>query len=299
MVQSELLNCVSAQSHLLDGIGVGVALVDASIDRILFANKALCRLTKYRHKELEASVTSFAELIHPEDRSRVAPHLERLLDGQIDQYKSTKRYVRSDGSFVWVRATATMLSDRSVGGRLIVRAIEQVADSGFEETRPKAGSFCGPAPIRDFTIPAPAGENDVGSRTAASYPHYARRAVEFMNERRDGTCSITEIAAHSGVSARTLQRYFSSQGMSLKRFAKRIRLQRVREVLLRHYCGQTVTAVAFACGFSNLGHFARDYQAAFGELPSETLAGTTSKRHDGYCSDQSDKFDVADIKRPD
>jgi transcriptional regulator GlxA family with amidase domain len=35
----------------------------------------------------------------------------------------------------------------------------------------------------------------------------------------------------------------------------------------------TVVAVAFACGFSNPGHFARDYRQAFGELPSATLAG--------------------------
>ena len=34
----------------------------------------------------------------------------------------------------------------------------------------------------------------------------------------------------------------------------------------------TVTAVGLACGFINLGHFARYYQAEFGELPSETLA---------------------------
>jgi len=33
----------------------------------------------------------------------------------------------------------------------------------------------------------------------------------------------------------------------------------------------TVTGVAFACGFSNLGHFANDYRATFGELPSDTL----------------------------
>jgi transcriptional regulator GlxA family with amidase domain len=35
-----------------------------------------------------------------------------------------------------------------------------------------------------------------------------------------------------------------------------------------------VTGVAFACGFQNLGHFARDYRLRFGELPSETLKGS-------------------------
>jgi len=33
----------------------------------------------------------------------------------------------------------------------------------------------------------------------------------------------------------------------------------------------TVTTVAHACGFSNLGHFSARYRRRFGELPSETL----------------------------
>jgi transcriptional regulator GlxA family with amidase domain len=32
-----------------------------------------------------------------------------------------------------------------------------------------------------------------------------------------------------------------------------------------------VTDVAFACGFSNLGHFAKGYYTQFGERPSATL----------------------------
>jgi transcriptional regulator GlxA family with amidase domain len=35
--------------------------------------------------------------------------------------------------------------------------------------------------------------------------------------------------------------------------------------------GMTVTSVAYACGFSNLGRFAKYYHAAFGEHPSATL----------------------------
>jgi transcriptional regulator GlxA family with amidase domain len=33
----------------------------------------------------------------------------------------------------------------------------------------------------------------------------------------------------------------------------------------------TVTDVAFACGFGNLGHFAIYYRRQFGETPSATL----------------------------
>jgi transcriptional regulator GlxA family with amidase domain len=33
-----------------------------------------------------------------------------------------------------------------------------------------------------------------------------------------------------------------------------------------------VTTVSSACGFGNLGHFAKDYFKIFGERPSDTLA---------------------------
>jgi transcriptional regulator GlxA family with amidase domain len=36
----------------------------------------------------------------------------------------------------------------------------------------------------------------------------------------------------------------------------------------------SVTSVAFDCGFTNLGHFAKDYGKCFGELPSDTLNRT-------------------------
>jgi AraC-like DNA-binding protein len=76
--------------------------------------------------------------------------------------------------------------------------------------------------------------------------------------------------------------------MTLGRFAKLIRLRRARELLLKFDSRQSVTAVAFACGFSNLGHFARDYRAAFDELPSATLAGSMSSGRDCHYSDQND-----------
>jgi transcriptional regulator GlxA family with amidase domain len=55
-------------------------------------------------------------------------------------------------------------------------------------------------------------------------------------------------------------------------FAKSIRLKQARRLLQTPDETTSVTAVGFLCGFQNIGHFARDYQKAFGELPSSTLA---------------------------
>ena len=63
------------------------------------------------------------------------------------------------------------------------------------------------------------------------------------------------------------------------RFVKQIRLKHAREMLLQPSAEATVTSVALDCGFSNLGHFAKDYLASFGELPSETLKRGKLNQH--------------------
>ncbi len=56
------------------------------------------------------------------------------------------------------------------------------------------------------------------------------------------------------------------------RFLKLLRLNRVRRDLIRESCAErSVTSLAITHGFTELGRFAGEYRALFGELPSETL----------------------------
>jgi transcriptional regulator GlxA family with amidase domain len=52
---------------------------------------------------------------------------------------------------------------------------------------------------------------------------------------------------------------------------RQIRLQLVREELLRSDKATNVTAIAVRHGFMHLGRFSAQYRAAFGEGPSATL----------------------------
>jgi transcriptional regulator GlxA family with amidase domain len=55
-------------------------------------------------------------------------------------------------------------------------------------------------------------------------------------------------------------------------FAKITRLRRARDMLASGNPDTSVTAVAYACGFATMGHFAKEYRQTFGELPSRTIA---------------------------
>ena len=101
---------------------------------------------------------------------------------------------------------------------------------------------------------------------------HVRRTEEFIEANWDRVIDLDELVQLTGVSTRTLSRAFRShRGYSPREFAKQVRLKHAKRMLGDAIPGTSVTAVAFACGFGNLGHFARDYREAFGELPSETL----------------------------
>jgi transcriptional regulator GlxA family with amidase domain len=82
-----------------------------------------------------------------------------------------------------------------------------------------------------------------------------------------------EALAHAtSASARSIFYHFKqSRGQSPMAFVKEVRLRHARRMLSRTDTSTSVTEIAFACGFNNLGHFARDYLKRFGERPSDTI----------------------------
>jgi AraC-like DNA-binding protein len=103
-------------------------------------------------------------------------------------------------------------------------------------------------------------------------PWQVRRAEEYIEAHWDQPITVEALALVTNSSARSVFHTFKqSRGYSPMAFVKHVRLRHARGMLLHPSPGISVTDVAFACGFSNLGHFAKDYRAQFGERPSETL----------------------------
>jgi AraC-like DNA-binding protein len=106
-------------------------------------------------------------------------------------------------------------------------------------------------------------------------PHQVRRVENYIEANWGQPLSIHGLAVVASASARSVfQSFRIHRGYSPMKFVKTVRLRRAREMLQSTGSDFTVTTVAFACGFGNLGHFARDYQNAFGEMPSATLSRT-------------------------
>jgi AraC-like DNA-binding protein len=113
-----------------------------------------------------------------------------------------------------------------------------------------------------------------------SAPWQVRLVEEYIAANWNRPITVEALAAAAGASARSIFKAFrDSRDCSPMAFVKSIRLQHARRMLQQPDNTTTVVSTAFACGFLNPGHFARDYRFAFGELPSATLGAARHRRH--------------------
>jgi PAS domain S-box-containing protein len=105
-----------------DSAPIGVALTGED-GRWLDVNDALCELTGYSKEELLA--LTFAEITHPDDRTKSHEEWVRHNIGAGTSNRIEKRYVRADGEIVWVSVSRTLVRDVD-GGSLTVSHIENI-----------------------------------------------------------------------------------------------------------------------------------------------------------------------------
>lgn len=72
-------------------------------------NQRLCEILGFTREKLKS--TNILDIIHPEDRESNSRGYLKLLRGEIAQFSHEGRYLRGDGSWVWIRLTASMVRD--------------------------------------------------------------------------------------------------------------------------------------------------------------------------------------------
>jgi two-component system, cell cycle sensor histidine kinase and response regulator CckA len=97
-----------------DHAAIGLAHVGPD-GRFLRVSRRLCDMLGYEPEELLTK--TFQDLTHPAEVTQDVAQLERLHRGEIDSYTTEKRYIRKDGSTVWVELTAAAV--RGPGGEVL------------------------------------------------------------------------------------------------------------------------------------------------------------------------------------
>jgi PAS domain S-box-containing protein len=96
---------------------VGIAVTDLA-GRFLQVNAAFCAITGY--SEAELLPTTFLTITHPDDRASNLHLVQQLLAGNIASFDVEKRYLKKDGTTVWVlNSIALSRADRVQPSHLI------------------------------------------------------------------------------------------------------------------------------------------------------------------------------------
>ena len=102
-------------------VGLAHVGIDGTFIRV---NQKLCDFLDYSDQEL--TKLTFQDLTAPDHLDEDLDQLERLLEGQIDNYSIEKRYIRRDGKRVWAKLTVSLVRDDSNNPDYFISVVEDI-----------------------------------------------------------------------------------------------------------------------------------------------------------------------------
>jgi len=103
---------------------VGMALV-APDGHWLRVNRKLCAIVGYTPDELMGK--TFQDITHPDDLDVDLDYVRRMLAKEIDTYSLEKRYLRKDGSLVWINLTVSLMWKHSGAPDYFISVVEDIS----------------------------------------------------------------------------------------------------------------------------------------------------------------------------
>ena len=119
-------------SNMVELAAIGISHVDLD-GRFVHVNRRLCEMLGYSREELLE--LGIQEISHPDDRSTTDKDRARLDAGEIDSFKAEKRYLRKDGTPIWVRLTVAAKHRPDGRTQHHVSIVEDISDRRMAEAR--------------------------------------------------------------------------------------------------------------------------------------------------------------------
>ena len=121
---------------IFERAAVGVAQV-APDGRWLDANQQLCEIVGYTREELLSG--TFQAITHPDDLEADLGYVRRVLAGEIQSYFMEKRYVRKDGTLVWIHLTVSLVREAAGAPKYFISVVQDIslrkrAEAGLRES---------------------------------------------------------------------------------------------------------------------------------------------------------------------
>ena len=112
---------------------VSVGLVNATLDcQLLDVNPSFCELLGYSREELLTKTA--IEITHPDDRLRILPAMQSLLEGKASHFRQEKRYLHKDGHPIWARTEVSLIRNTTGEPYHTLAAIHDITERKRAET---------------------------------------------------------------------------------------------------------------------------------------------------------------------
>lgn len=104
-----------------------VGIAQLGIDgQWLLVNQKVCDIVGYTKAELLE--LSFQDITHPDDLETDLEYVRQLLADEIDTYSMEKRYIRKDGSLVWINLTVSLVRDFLGEPKYLISIIKDISE---------------------------------------------------------------------------------------------------------------------------------------------------------------------------
>lgn len=104
-----------------------IGIVHTSFDRhYLDANQRFCDMLGYTREEIIGKPVNV--FTHPDDREDNSRYRQQLLAGEANSLSAEKRYVRKDGSLIWVNRTVSLVRDHAGEPLYFQRVVEDITE---------------------------------------------------------------------------------------------------------------------------------------------------------------------------
>ncbi len=112
---------------IFEQAAIGIALIDSNTGQFVKINQRYCEITGYPREEMEK--LTYREISHPDDLLSEMENMRLLLSRAIHQFSKEKRYIRKDGSIVWVNLTVSPMWGPGEEPSTHIAIVEDITES--------------------------------------------------------------------------------------------------------------------------------------------------------------------------
>ncbi len=110
---------------ILESAAIGIALVDMQ-GKVMVTNPALQKMLGYDAAELRGM--NIAQFVHPDDDHAPDTLFQEMIEGERDHYRVERRYIRKDGSMLWVRPTASLVRKTPNRSPYAIKLVDDITE---------------------------------------------------------------------------------------------------------------------------------------------------------------------------